>query len=259
MPHTAHSKREWKAKNTLPLWLPANPSGPPASGEPEPPGAETGTHGGLRNRAEPRGVPAAAGRGLHVQPWQPAGMAMGLDAWSLVHRQTQPVWWQGAGSRAQGDAPRSMGSSPGMLAAGRGEKAGPPAHVLPAPVCPPAQGPDLGEELGPQGVFLGGVRGHTLPPIQHNGSEESWRTHRGVKTIKPENILLPFAACLPGSGEICPLSPNDERWKRSRQRSCVSVPTHRRFEACQDHRADLHPIVTGCQRMKTPAALHASP
>lgn len=165
--------------------------------------------------------------------------------------QTQPGWWQGAGSKARGHAPRSMGSFPEMLAAGHRAKA--------VPVCPPAQGPGLGEEMGPQECFWGEMRGHTLPPIQQNGSEESWRTHRGVKTVKPENILPPLAACPPGSGEICPLSPNDERWKRSRQRSCVSVPTHQRFEACQDHGADLHPIVTGCRRVKTPAALHATP
>lgn len=132
--------------------------------------------------------------------------------------------------------------------------------MSPLPPCVPLPR-DLAwvKSRGPRECFWGETRGHTLPPIQQNGSEESWRTHRGVKTIKPENILPPLAACPPGSGEICPLSPNDERWKRSRQRSCVSVPTHQRFEACHDHGADLHPIVTGCRRMKTPATLHTTP
>lgn len=41
------------------------------------------------------------------------------------------------------------------------------------------------------------------------------RTHRSVKSMKVESILLQLAACPPGSGGICPLSSNDEGQERS--------------------------------------------
>lgn len=81
MPHTAHSK-EWKTKNTLPLRLPANPSGPPASREPEPPRADTGTHHTLRNINEPCGMTRCCRRGLH-------GTALAAE---MGAQAAQPSW-----------------------------------------------------------------------------------------------------------------------------------------------------------------------
>lgn len=82
MPHTTHSKRDWKAKNTLPLRLPANPSGPPASREPEPPRAETGTRRTLRYINESCSVTWCCQRGLR-------GMALAAE---MSAQAAQPSW-----------------------------------------------------------------------------------------------------------------------------------------------------------------------
>lgn len=84
-------------------------------------------------------------------------------------------------------------------------------YAGPAPVSSPCSG----KHLGPQGMDLKGSSGPHTASHPAKWKQEVLEDTSECKEHETRKHLL-AAPCLPSSGEICPLSPNDERWKRSK-------------------------------------------
>lgn len=85
----------------------------------------------------------------------------------------------------------------------------------------PFSSPCSGKHLGPQGMDLKGSNG---PHAAFHPTKWKQEVLEDTSQCKERETRKHLAApCLPSSGEICPLSPNDERWKRSKpEELCLS-------------------------------------